>query len=310
MTNLVDGFSDRLPETVRDAAEERAKESKGSSLAKTLVLLELLKLLAIRSIDVLVLKGPVAGIYEFGHPALRTFADLDILVKPGQVDLVEDLLKAQDYKPLFDESERAGLLEGAHALEYSNGRVKVEIHFALFPRHLRFVLDESEIWLDAGRVGFDDTTVPAPSKAMNFLLACGHAAKHEWSSVRLLADAAQLLDRLTASEAAEVINLAKKARALGLVRLGVNLVREIFGTAHDPFEGHLGQSSRRARGLEAMVMMRMSGQVEGGAQGWINRVNPWLGPLVFWSRLRENIIDGALCVLKPGMRRARRALVR
>jgi hypothetical protein len=308
MTNLIEKFSSMLPSRIRNTVIERQRESKGASLAKTLVLMEVLRLLRANSIDVIVLKGPVVGIYAFGHPALRTFSDLDLLIKPGQLRQVEQLLNGRSYKPLFNQSDRARLLRAGHALEYSDNRVKVELHCSLFPRHLRFDLDESEVWLAASEVNFDGLSIPAPSRAMTFLLACCHAAKHEWSSTRLVSDAAQLLESLTASDAAEVLRLAKKARAVGLVALAVNLVDELFGIEITQFGGSLNRSRRATKGLVDVVIRRMSGQTEAGAHGWINRIDPWLGPLVFWARSRENVLDRGLCLVRPGVQRARRML--
>jgi hypothetical protein len=309
MTNLLEEFSESLPVAIRDAAMERQRESKGASLARTLVLLELLHEIRAELMDVIVMKGPVMGIYAYGHPSLRTFSDLDILVRSEQLEHMEQLLKGKGYTPLFGGGIRQRLLDGGHALEYSNDKMKVELHCVLFPRYLRFGLDESAVWLDKTQLIFDGLILPAPSRAMSFLLACAHAAKHEWSSLRLISDAGQLLARLSVADATEVLGLAEKARAVRLVELGVNLVREVFGLESSPFAQTLGVSHDTTRGLVDLVVTRMAGQKETGTHARINRIDPWLGPLVFWARSRENLLDRALCLLQPAARRALRALL-
>ena len=310
MTNLLDRFREMLPSTAMIAALERRRETKALSLSRTLVLFELVKLLKSRSVDVMVLKGPVTALYAFGHPALRTFSDLDLFIKPEHLRIIEDLLKERGYKPLFSDEKRAGLISQGHALEYSDGRVKIELHCSLFPKHLRFNLTEGEVWHDLTEITFDGAPLPAPSKAMTFLLACGHAAKHEWSSVRLIADAAQLLDALTISEAAEVLRLAKEARAVGLVALAVKLVREVFDEAHDPFSVLRLKGYPTSERLTDKVIRRMSGQSTTHIDQWVNSISPWLGPLLFWVRARESVVDRCLCLLQPGVRRASRILSR
>ncbi|MEO5579174.1 MAG: nucleotidyltransferase family protein, partial [Gemmatimonadaceae bacterium] len=72
MSNLRSMDIDAVPAAIRERAIGRERESRGVALARTLMMIELLKTFDRASIATIVLKGPALGVSAYGDPSLRT----------------------------------------------------------------------------------------------------------------------------------------------------------------------------------------------------------------------------------------------
>ena len=84
-SNLIALSGAPIPDDVLDMAAIRERESRALALAGTLVLVDIASRLENAGIPVIVLKGPALGVTAYGDASMRTFRDIDLLVRREDV---------------------------------------------------------------------------------------------------------------------------------------------------------------------------------------------------------------------------------
>src|SRR5215472_5797915 len=146
---------------------------------------------------VIALKGIALTEALYGDIALRTCADIDLLVLPKHMTEAFNLLVSYGYEPEFSEPQLLNLLsrygKDCSLVRHDGGRAHpLELHCGLIwggplERHL---LDE--IWSDAQPIKFRGVMALAMRSDWQFLYLALHAARHGPPSLKWLLD----LDRL------------------------------------------------------------------------------------------------------------------
>jgi len=274
------------------------KRSRAYAVSRTLILTDLVKSLDRAGVPSVVLKGPAVAIAAYDDCSRRTFADADLLVRREHLGLAREVLLSRGYSAHFRAERESGLISGQHALEFSDSRTSVELHWTLLSRHLRFNLDIDDIWSDATTIECIGSQLKILSSEHLFLYLCAHGAKHEWALFRWICDIAQLADRLTVTQAERVMALAEKANAKRILALGLRLIRAIFGEEASPFRPAAFGSERETARLVAVVRARLvSDAVEsrGLLPQRIAGIHHYMEPLTFWLCSRERISDRLAC---------------
>ena len=151
-------------------------------------------LLTAEKIAVIPCKGPILAEEVYGDIALRSFADLDLLVPPEQALSAVRILLEHGYWTDFDlpQARWASLqkVENHLPLYHPVNNWCVEIHWALFhPMYVQpFDLSASWAELEGGKEGRLDLEE-------TLLMLCSHGTKHFWSQLKWLVD----IDRLIRS---------------------------------------------------------------------------------------------------------------
>jgi hypothetical protein len=297
-SNLRGQFAEAIPPTAVRAVAERERESRARTLARSLVTVSLAAKFERHGIATLVLKGPAVGVAVYGDPSLRPFADIDLLVKREDLPAARDLLLSLGYRPEYASSHEPSLIGDQHALEFSDSRTKVELHWALLERHLRLEISAKELWSAALRVPCTGGSIRVLAPEHLFLFLCAHGAKHEWERPRWICDVAQLLQRLEPDTAARILDIAARTHSRRLVALALRLARDILGVALFPFREEALVPESDTRRLVEVVRQRarLTDAHSRSAPDMFSRLDPGLGPLVFWARTRERVVDRIACV--------------
>jgi len=288
------------PELVQQLGDLE-RTARAHALSATMRLADLVNALAAAGIPAIVLKGPAIAIAAYGDCSRRTFADVDLLLHRSDLMAARDLLVTRGFAPDFSSEMVGALVNGQHALEFSDSRSRVELHWSLLSRHLSFDLDPEELWDRAVEIECAGTRLMALAPHHLFLYLCAHGAKHEWMLFRWLCDVAQLARGLTPSEAQQVVRLAERTHSKRLLALGLRLARETFGEEESPFpeEAYL-----RADDTEALIAVARSrvGFTFGDAPRLLPRrlaaIHPYAEPLTFWLRSRERTRDRLVCAAR------------
>jgi len=178
-------------------------------------------------IPLLAFKGPVLSQQLYGHPGLRSFSDLDVIVAPRDADAGEALLHRLGYResmPVSDAERRTSRRFAGEALFTNDGNgVLVDFHTLFSNQQFPIRLSFDDVWnrraLVAGIPTFGDIDL--------VLLTCSHAAKHLWHKLEYVAQIAALA-RMPIDWAA-VQQRAKEARVARQVAFSFQLAREILG---------------------------------------------------------------------------------
>jgi len=297
-SNLRSVFGEAIPPEVLETVTDLERQSRARTLARTLITVDLASKFEAQGIDTIVLKGPAIGATAYGDPSLRSFEDIDLLVRRRDMERARAMVMTIGYKRQYEPSHESFLIDQHHALEFSDSRTRVELHSALVERYLRLKIHESDLWSGSLRVQCAGGSLRVLAQHHLFLFLCAHGAKHEWERPRWIRDIAQLVSKLDSAGAGEILELAERTHALRLVSLGVRLASAMFNADVSAFPGERLVPGADTRALVELVMAR-AGLLKAAPHGVSTRIaryDPNIGPLIFWVAARERPIDKIACV--------------
>ena len=215
------------------AAELRARHRAGvhRSLLLAAELRRMLEALEAEGIPALAYKGPALAMQAYGDLSLRTFVDLDVLVRPRDVPRAAAVLAGEGYAPALAMSPRQERhfrrLDGDYPLVHAETGTLVELHARV--SSVRFCMPvETEALVDRA--------VPVPIGAAEvrtlgdddlLLVLCIHGAKHRWKRLEWVAAVAELL-RAGRGDLDAVFARAAEVRARRTVLLGLEVARRLL----------------------------------------------------------------------------------
>lgn len=278
-----------VPETVRSRLRSAFAANARHALLLAGELRRLMDALHAAGIAALAYKGPALAVRAYGHLALRTYSDLDLLVAPEDEPAAGAVLRAHGYvsayafSPAQDAAFRR--VDGDYPYHHPAGGGLVELHGRV--SSTRFVADlpTARLMARARPVPMGGGDVPAPADDDLFLALCLHGAKHRWARVEWLACAAALAVRAEL-DLASILERAGEIGARRTVLLALLLARDALGLpipadVHPSIEAHpaLASLADEARGLW------FAADADGGEAAPAN--------LRFNARLRDGAADRA-----------------
>lgn len=179
-------------------------------------------------IDLVVLKGPAAAHLDYPDPAMRSFGDLDILVRTGAVGAAIRLLEAEggrrryaEPRPGYDERFSKGA-----SVRMPLGH-EVDVHRTLAPGPFGLTIDLGRLFEGTATFALGSRQLLALGPAPRFVHACVHAALGDAPpSLRAVRDVAQLLGREL--DDAAVLGLAADWRVEAVVALAIRTAVATF----------------------------------------------------------------------------------
>jgi hypothetical protein len=222
---------DLVPPATRQALVERQRVQIVVTLRMNAELFRLLDRFAAADIGALVVKGPVLAVQAYGDSAMRSYGDLDLLVRQRDIRRATELMIAAGYQaavplPAID----AGKIPGQYLFSNPDSKLLVELHndFTLryFPRRLPI----EEFFARQIRVRLDAHDAPALSVEDELVLICIHGAKHFWERLMWIADVAALVSRQPTIDWARVAELTHAVGAECMLHTGLRLAADLLHT--------------------------------------------------------------------------------
>jgi hypothetical protein len=187
-----------LPGTVRKLLQQRFYAHAKRSLFMTGELLRVVSLLEREGIRAVPYKGPTLAATAYNNIGLRSFIDLDILVKKKDVLRAKRLLTSCGYgayRRRTDAQEALRVRSRAQkdiVLVREDGAASVELHWAV-ASSLLFPLGGEQLWERLVRVRIGQATVSCLCPEDMLLVLCVHGAKHFFRRLEWICDIAQTL---------------------------------------------------------------------------------------------------------------------
>jgi hypothetical protein len=159
-------------------------------------LLWLLDLLAGQGIPALAIKGPALAVQAYGDLSLRQFADLDLLVHPGDLSSASTLLMENGctFAPVSliadPQSSHPGRAE-RHVVFTHQGD-SLELHWKFSHHRLGSPLAEAEFWQSPAEIVLLDRPLLTFAPETALWAACLHGSIHVWTQLKWIADLAHL----------------------------------------------------------------------------------------------------------------------
>lgn len=166
--------------------------------ARELVPLQLLELARVREVledagvRYLVVKGPALAVQTTGDVGARGYGDVDVLVDPGSVGTVVDLLDRHDWRSTVALPGQASwawrrLLHTGNELTFYGASSSVDLHWRLDPT-LDALPPFAVLWERREQVEVGGLVVSTLMRADMLAHLCFNAARDNWRWVRSLAD--------------------------------------------------------------------------------------------------------------------------
>jgi hypothetical protein len=222
---------DLVPQETRQALSERQRSQTFSSLRMSAELFRILDRFNSEGIGALVVKGPALAVQAYGDAAMRSYGDLDLLVRHRDIRRATELMSAAGFVPAVPLSAiHAGKIPGQYLFSKRDSSLLVELHndhtLRYFPRRLPL----EDYFARQISVPLDAHEVPALSVEDELVLICIHGSKHFWERLMWIADVAALVTRQTGIDWQRV---AESARAVGAERMlhaGLRLASKLLKT--------------------------------------------------------------------------------
>ena len=220
------------PEEAREALLLACRRAQRRNLALTAELRRVLDALEKAGIRALPFKGPLLASLAYGDLSLRTFGDLDVLVRERDLALAERALAAEGYTPAYALTagqERAYRKdECAIQLRQPARDVALEIHWRLTERYLSIELPEERLRERASPVTLAGKTVPAFAPEDLLLYLAIHGSKHQWERLEWLCSIAETIGRSPGLDWSAVRERARRAGVERMLHLSLRLAHDLL----------------------------------------------------------------------------------
>jgi len=222
---------DLVPLQIKQTLVNRQRSRIFLTLRLTAELFCILDRFNLAGIGALVVKGPVLAVQAYGDPAMRSFGDLDLLVRQRDIRRATELMIGAGYVPSVSlRAIDAGKIPGQYLFSKPDSKLLVELHndctLRYFPRRLPL----EEFFARQILVSLDSRETPALSVEDELVLICIHGAKHFWERLMWIADVAALVTRRTGIDWARAAHSAKAVGAERMLHTGLRLAVDVLHT--------------------------------------------------------------------------------
>ena len=226
----VRGLDENLvPAEIRQMLLEHHREQVFSTLRMAAELVRLLQLFAAKGISALIVKGPALAMQAYGDPTMRSYGDLDFLVRQRDIRHATESLQAAGYEAAVPLSAiDAGKIPGQYFFSKTDTKLVVELHNDFTLRYFPRPLPIEEFFARQIRVCIDGHEAPALSVEDELVLICIHGAKHLWERLMWIADVAALVSRQTGIDWGRATASARAVRADHMLHTGLLLAADLL----------------------------------------------------------------------------------
>lgn len=213
---------------VKQSLLELRRAQNFQTLRLTAELFRLLELFAAQGISALVIKGPALAAQAYADPSVRTYGDLDMLVRQRDIRRATELMIASGYQAAVPLSAvDAGKIPGQYLFSKPDSKLLVELHNDLTLRYFPRPLPLGDFFARQILVRVDTHDVPAPCVEDELVLICVHGAKHFWERLSWIADVAGLVAQQRKIDWERAASAAKEVAAEHLLHTGLRLAIDV-----------------------------------------------------------------------------------
>lgn len=191
----------------------------------------LLDALAAAGIDALVYKGPALTVQAYGDLALRSFIDLDLLVRPADIPrsigVLADAGYAAGVEMTAAQERWFRRVDGDYPLVHRQTGTLVELHARVSSLRFAMPIDTDDLVRRSQPVAVGGGQVRTLGGDDLLLVLLVHGAKHRWKRLEWLAAVAALL-RAGRGDAGAVVARATELHARRTVLLGLHLAHALL----------------------------------------------------------------------------------
>jgi len=223
-----------VPDEVRQKLRDEVHRIAGRNVVLATELLGLVETFERHSIVSMPYKGPALACQVYGDLKLRSFIDLDLLIHQKDVPQARKILIERGYEPqlkMTAAKERAILRsECDESFTRDNGRLLLELHWAITPPFFSFPLKTETLFERAGTIELLGRRVAAPAIEDLLLILCVNGTKDMWPRLEFICRVSELVMRYSELDWKQTFARAQELGAERMLLLGLFLVQEVLGT--------------------------------------------------------------------------------
>ena len=215
-------FRELVPADVLETLKKRSHVAKLYALRHVAEFSRLARLLDQAGIPCLPLKGQVLSQHLYGDPATRQAKDIDLLIRPLDLEKTDNLLRAEGYQLVEADSglspaQARFVLSGHQHYEYHHRQrgIILELHWRC---DLWSDEDMQLLWNNTDTTRFGGLELQIMSEELQLLFLCDHGSRHKWFRLKWLGDIARIISVNRVSSWQKIIGLAERLdlqRSLG-----------------------------------------------------------------------------------------------
>jgi hypothetical protein len=200
------------------------------TLSMTAELFRILDAFGQAGIETILVKGPVVSFLAYGDPAVRSYVDLDLLVRDRAILPASRIMTTLGFEADVPEAAiLSGKIPGEYLFKRAGAQQIVELHtektFRYYPRPMRI----EDLFARRRRVPLEGREIPALCLEDELVLNCIHGAKHFWERLMWPADIAAIVARHPEIDWEGVRRAARDAGAERMVHVGLLLAESLLG---------------------------------------------------------------------------------
>ena len=219
-----------VPAAARQRLQARMRAQHLFTLSMTAELFRILEDFSKAGIDCIAVKGPVISQLAYGDPALRSYGDLDFLVRHKDVQAAAQRLMAMGFEPdLPLKVIRSDKIPGEYLFRRKETPRLVELHTEQTFRHYRERMRIDEMIGRKRLLLLEGRDVPALSLEDEMVFDCVHGGKDFWERLMWVCDVATILARSSEIDWERTRRSAAEVGAGRMLRTGVLLATSVFG---------------------------------------------------------------------------------
>jgi len=221
-----------VPSSAREKLQTRLRSQNLFTLSMTAELFRILEDFSKCGIETLLVKGPLISVLAYGEPAVRSYVDLDLLVRHEQVLGATRRMIGLGFESDVPLSAiEAGKVPGEYLFKRPGTAQIVELHtertFRYYPRPMRL----EDLFARQRRVPLDGREIPVLSLEDEFVLNSIHGAKHFWERLMWVADIAAIVARHPEIDWKKVRQSARDVGAERMLHVALQMAETVLGVS-------------------------------------------------------------------------------
>ena len=226
---------DGVPAVARERLQTRLRAQYLFTLSMTAELFRVLEDFARAGIEALLVKGPLLSVLAYGDPAVRSYVDLDLIVRHRDILPATQHMSAMGFEAKVPEGAiQAGKVPGEYVFKRPGTQCVIEFHTERTLRYYPRPLPIEDLYARQRRVPIDGREVPVLSLEDEFVSNCIHGAKHLWERLMWVADVSALAARHPELDWSKARQAARDVGAERMLRVGLQVGESAFGLAAPP----------------------------------------------------------------------------
>jgi hypothetical protein len=226
----IPGF--QIPSPFLDSLRAHRRAHLLSNLAMTAELFRVLELFRQSEIECVVVKGPVLSLRAYGEPAVRQYADLDLLLHQKDIPRAAEILVDAGYDSRISaEAIRGRKIPGEYRFRAQGTEIILELHTESTLRYFPLPLPIEKYFQSKTSLSLDGRPVSALSAEHEFVLISVHGATHFWERLMWVCDVAAMVHNHPELDWNLIRRSAAEAGAERMVRVALLLAERSLGVA-------------------------------------------------------------------------------